>query len=457
LHFESNHLKEEIMKPLPDSPLSLWLDTYGEYHPQPPLEGEITVDVTVIGGGFTGLMTAYELKRAEPALRVAVLEAKTVGYGASGRNGSFAMTVVGLGFGVAPTLMGVERFKAAHRYMMRAVDELDAFIQRENLDCDRIRPGFLRVATTQGYVKRLQHDVERMNRFGFDDIYWLNQAETRARVNSPRYLGALWEPRLVLINPAKLVRAERQLALSQGVEIYENTPAVEIRRQDNFVIQTPNGKVNSQKIAFATNAYTHQFPLLRRKQIPAFTYMVATEPLSDQQLEPIGWAGKEGIEDARNLIHYYRLTPDNRLVMGGGPVGLTFANDLDADRNPAAWRHLEEHIQFLFPSLEGVRLTHRWGGPFSVTVDLTPAMGYVGDRRAVYSVGCIGHGVSASHLNAQTLRDLLLERQSELTAGPFVRQRVIPWPPEPLRSLVAYTLRSYLQVEDWWYERELRG
>ncbi|PWH15805.1 MAG: oxidoreductase [Anaerolineae bacterium] len=445
------------MKPLPDSPLSLWLDTYGEYHPQPPLEGEITVDVTVIGGGFTGLMTAYELKRAEPALRVAVLEAKTVGYGASGRNGSFAMTVVGLGFGVAPTLMGVERFKAAHRYMMRAVDELDAFIQRENLDCDRIRPGFLRVATTQGYVKRLQHDVERMNRFGFDDIYWLNQAETRARVNSPRYLGALWEPRLVLINPAKLVRAERQLALSQGVEIYENTPAVEIRRQDNFVIQTPNGKVNSQKIAFATNAYTHQFPLLRRKQIPAFTYMVATEPLSDQQLEPIGWAGKEGIEDARNLIHYYRLTPDNRLVMGGGPVGLTFANDLDADRNPAAWRHLEEHIQFLFPSLEGVRLTHRWGGPFSVTVDLTPAMGYVGDRRAVYSVGCIGHGVSASHLNAQTLRDLLLERQSELTAGPFVRQRVIPWPPEPLRSLVAYTLRSYLQVEDWWYERELRG
>lgn len=445
------------MKPLPDSPLSLWLDTYGEYHPQPPLEGEITVDVTVIGGGFTGLMTAYELKRAEPALRVAVLEAKTVGYGASGRNGSFAMTVVGLGFGVAPTLMGVERFKAAHRYMMRAVDELDAFIQREHIDCDRIRPGFLRVATTQGYVKRLQHDVERMNRFGFDDIYWLNQAETRARVNSPRYLGALWEPRLVLINPAKLVRAERQLALSQGVEIYENTPAVETRRQDNFVIRTPNGKVNSQKIAFATNAYTHQFPLLRRKQIPAFTYMVATEPLSDQQLEPIGWAGKEGIEDARNLIHYYRLTPDNRLVMGGGPVGLTFANDLDADRNTAAWRHLDEHIHFLFPSLKGVRLTHRWGGPFSVTVDLTPAMGYVGDRRAVYSVGCIGHGVSASHLNAQTLRDLLLERQSELTAGPFVRQRVIPWPPEPLRSLVAYTLRSYLQVEDWWYERELRG
>lgn len=443
------------MKPLPDSPLSLWLDTYGNYQPQPALEGDIKVDLAVIGGGFTGIMTAYELKRAEPSLRVAVLEAKTIGYGASGRNGSFAMTVVGLGFGVMPTLMGAERFKAAHRYMMRAVDELDAFIQREKIECDRIRPGFLRVATTQGYVKRLQEDVERMNRFGFTDIFWLNQAETRARINSPRYLGALWEPRLVLINPAKLVRAERELALQQGVEIYENTPAVEVRQGARFEIHTPRGKVSSAKIAFATNAYTHLFPLLRRKQIPAFTYMVATEPLSEEQLEPIGWAGKEGIEDARNLIHYYRLTPDNRLVMGGGPVGLTFANDLDADRNESVWRHLEEHIQFLFPSLRGVRLTHRWGGPFSVTADLTPAMGYLGDPRAVYSVGCIGHGVSASHLNAQTLRDLLLERQSELTASPFVRRWTIPWPPEPLRSLIAYTLRGYLQLEDWWYERKL--
>ena len=233
--------------------------------------------------------------------------------------------------------------------------------------------------------------------------------------------------------------------------------ALEIRRQDRFEIQTPKGRLSSARLVFATNAYTHLFPFVRRKQIPAFTYMVATEPLSAQQLEPIGWAGREGIEDARNLIHYYRLTPEYRLVMGGGPVGLTYANDLDADRNEAAWRHLEEHIQFLFPSLKGVKITHRWGGPFSVTVDLTPAMGYVGDQRAVYSVGCIGHGVSASHLNAQTLRDLILERKSDLTESPFVRQRVIPWPPEPLRSLVAYTLRGYLQLEDWYYERELKG
>jgi glycine/D-amino acid oxidase-like deaminating enzyme len=161
------------------------------------------------------------------------------------------------------------------------------------------------------------------------------------------------------------------------------------------------------------------------------------------------------VEDARNLIHYYRLTPDNRLVMGGGPVGLTYANDLNADANPAAWNHLERHIHFLFPHLRGVKITHRWGGPFSVTIDLTPCLGYVGDRRAVYALGCIGHGVSMSHLNSQVLRDLVLERQSDLLDCPFVNRKMLPWPGEPLRFAIAFALRGYLQIEDALCERTL--
>jgi len=140
--------------------------------------------------------------------------------------------------------------------------------------------------------------------------------------------------------------------------------------------------------------------------------------------------------------------------MGGGPVGLTWANGLDGDRSESAWRHLEEHIAFLFPSLRGVQITHRWGGPFSVTLDLTPAIGYLGDPRAVYALGCIGHGVSMSHLNAQVLRDLVLERKSELKC-PFVNRRVIPWPPEPIRIAIGAALRAYLRTEDWAYERRI--
>ena len=137
-------------------------------------------------------------------------------------------------------------------------------------------------------------------------------------------------------------------------------------------------------------------------------------------------------------------------------MGLSWANDLDTDRSESAWRHLEEHVAYLFPSLAGVRITHRWGGPISVTANLTPSLGYLGDRRAVYSLGCMGHGVSASHLNAQVLRDLLLERQSELVDSPFVRRRTIPWPPEPLRIGIALAIRGALQLQDWVCERGVR-
>jgi glycine/D-amino acid oxidase-like deaminating enzyme len=440
---------------LPESPPSLWIDTYGPYTSEPALQGKINVGIAVIGGGFTGLMTAYEIKRAEPGMDVALLEAKYIGYGASGRNGSFAMTVIGLGFGTMNMLYGKQFIKDAHTYMERAVDTLDDFILQNDLECDRTRPGFLRVATTPGYIKRLKNDIDLMKSLGFDGIDWIEADQVRSRVNSERYLGALWEARLVLMNPVKLQREEKRLAQQEGVQVYENTPVIEINSGPNFRLKTPSGEVITQKIVLATNAYSHLIPALRHKQMPAFTYMVATEPLSTEQLDPIGWQNGEGVEDARNLIHYYRLTPDKRLVMGGGPVGLVFGSNLNADSNLNAWKHLEEHIYFLFPSLRTTRITHRWGGPFSVTTQLKPALGYLGDHNAVYSLGCIGHGVSMSHLNAQALRDLLLERKSDLTENPFVNRRVIPWPPEPLRSALGVALRSYLHVEDWWYERNL--
>jgi glycine/D-amino acid oxidase-like deaminating enzyme len=141
--------------------------------------------------------------------------------------------------------------------------------------------------------------------------------------------------------------------------------------------------------------------------------------------------------------------------MGGGPVGLSSGANMDVDSSESAWRHLEEHTRLLFPVLKDVKITHRWGGPFSVTLDLTPALGLLGDRRAVYSLGCVGHGVSTTHQNAITLADLLLERQTENTACPFVNRRVIPWPPEPLRSVAAHAIRAYLRIEDWAYERKM--
>ena len=452
------------MPELPDSPLSLWLAEYGAYEPEVPLRGDIDVDVAIIGGGYTGLSAAIALKRRDPSLDVAVLEARTVGYGASGRNGSFAMTVVGLGFGTTALLRGKQFLRRAHAYMEGCVDGLEEFIDEAGLDCDKIRPGFLRVATAPSYVKRLQKQVKLMNSLGFDGISWIDAAATRGRVDSERYLGAMWEPRLLLVNPAKLVREERRYALEHEVRVFEGSPVLATARIGSaaepggrYRLLTPEGSVTSRKLVFAANAYSHLFGELARLQVPAFTYMIATAPLTDEQLEPIGWQGAQGVEDARNLIHYYRLTPDRRIVMGGGPVGLTTGGGLDRDRDQSAWRHLERHLHWLWPHLAEVEVTHRWGGPFSVTADLTPALGYVGDdRNAVYALGCIGHGVAMSYRNGHVLAKLLLgDGEVALSECPFVNRRTIPWPSEPLASMAKHVLRDYLVAEDAFHEKVL--
>ena len=430
-----------------------WHASYGPYEPNAPLAGNVDADVAIVGGGFTGVATAYWLLEAEPSLKVVVLESEVVGYGASGRNGSFAMTVVGLGLDILTKLKGKDFAVAAHRYMERAVDTVGELVEKEKLDCDYIRPGFLRMATTPAYVKRIRKEVELVQELGLDGVEWLDRDAARERVRSDLYLGAWWEPRMALVNPLKLVREMKARAEQRGAIVHEHSPVQSIERGARFTLATAGGSVSAERIVLATNAYSHLLPETRRKQVPAWTYIVATEPLSDAHFDAIGWTGREGVEDARNLIHYYRVTPDNRLLMGGGPVGLSYGTDMDRDANAHAWRHLEQHISELFPALKDVKVEHRWGGPFSVTLDLTPAIGFLGDARAIYSLGCIGHGVSMTHLNGRAIADLLLERNTELANGPFVNRRVLPWPPEPVRLGVSAALRAYLQAEDWAHER----
>lgn len=431
----------------------LWHATYGPYQPSPALSGERRADVAIVGGGFTGIATAHYLLEHDPGLDVVVLEQEVVGYGASGRNGSFAMTVVGLGLDLLAKLKGRRFALAAHRYMERAVDTVGELVADNELDCDYTRPGFLRMATTPDYVERLRKGIDLARSLGIEGVEWLDREAARRRVDSEHYLGAWWEPRTALINPLKLVRETKRVACERGAVVCEHTPVTAIERGSELRLRTPRGAVVADKIVLATNAYSHLLPSLRRKQVPAWTYIVATAPLEEAQLESIGWAGREGVEDARNLVHYYRLTPDRRLLMGGGPVGLGLGRGMSYDSSPRAWAHLERHIATLFPALAGVPITHRWGGPFSVTADLTPAIGRLGDERVLYSLGCIGHGVSMAHLNAQTIRDLLLERGTELCAGPFVDRRLLPWPPEPLRLGVSALMRAGLGAEDAFRER----
>jgi glycine/D-amino acid oxidase-like deaminating enzyme len=250
----------------------------------------------------------------------------------------------------------------------------------------------------------------------------------------------------------------KRVATQFGVQIYERTPVSEIRRDaDTFRVKTATGTVTAGRLVIATNAYSLSIPQVRRQQVPAWTHIVLTEPLTPEQLVPIGWKGREGIEDYRNLVHYYRLTADNRLLMGGSDVTLGFAGNMDRDLNVRTFEQLERDIVAFYPSLKGIKITHRWGGPVSVPIDMTPALGYLGDQRAVYSLGCMGHGVSLTHLNGQVLADLLLERKTEWTECFPVKRRVIPWPPEPIRWAASQAILGYLHAEDAWCERKGLG
>ena len=427
---------------------SYWMTTR-DYTPNDPLQADIEVDVAIVGGGFTGLSAAYHIKKAEPNLKVALLESQVIGFGASGRNGGFNMTLFGLTLEITALRFSKEKAKAAQHYMERAVDYLQELVTDLNIDCDYEHPGFLRVATSEKYKKRILKEMELAHELGLTGIEWLEKEQTREQVQSPMYVGAWWEPRCGILNPAKLSWGWAEVIGPMGVEIFENSPVAEIARENGKIrLDTPNGCVRADKVVMATNAWSHFFKELKRKQVPVWTHIVLTEPLTDAHFKEIGWQNRQGIEDARNLVHYYRLTADNRLVMGGRDVSLSYAYDMEKDLNADTFAGLKKDVRELFPVLKDIKFTHEWGGPVSIPLDMAPAIGFAGDKNVVYSLGTVGHGVSMTHLNGRTVADLILERQTELTDVFFVNRRTIPWPPEPLRNLTIKAILGYMHWED---------
>ncbi len=436
---------------------SYWLTTR-EYTPNDSLREEVDVDVAIIGGGFTGLTTAYFLKKAEPGTKVALLEGQVIGFGASGRNAGFSMTKFGLLHSITALRFGKQRTIEAHNYNCRAVEQLRSLVTSLDLDCDYEHPGFLGVATCPVHQKRLEHEYEFVtNKLGIKEISWIDERELRSRLDSPMYVGgAWWEPRTGILNPAKLAWSWKKVIQQLGVQVYENSPVVEIAREGGRVtLHAAEGRVRARKLVLATNAWSHLFSPTKRKQVPLWTYIALTEPLNEAQFKAIGWQTREGVEDFRDFVHYYRLTADNRILMGGRDVDWTAGYEVPAakDRNSGIFDGLKKDVIQMFPALKGIAFTHQWGGPVSVPMDLAPAMGYAGGKDVVYSLGCMGHAVSMTHLNGQTLADLVLERDTEQTRTFFVNRWTIPYPPEPIRTLAAKAFVKVLRWEDRRYDK----
>ncbi len=432
---------------------SYWLTTR-EYEPGDRLNETVKVDIAVIGGGFTGLSSAYHIKKQEPSLDVALLESEVIGFGASGRNGGFSMTKIGLMLGLTALRFGKEKSKQAHGYAEKAVDYTKELIESLNIDCDYEHSGFLWVATSEKFKKRLHKEYEFISNLGIEGIELIDESNLRNRVNSPLYVGgAWWEPRSGILNPAKLAWGWKDVIVGQGVQVYENSPVIEIKKEKGrFRLLTENGEVMADKVILAANAWSHFFGKVKFKQTPVWSYIVMTEPLSEKHFAEIGWKGRESIEDFRDLVHYYRLTNDNRLVFGGRDVSLSWGKNMDKDLDENIFQKLKDDVQKTFPPLKGINFTHQWGGPVSATLDLFPAMGYAGDKNFIYSLGCVGHGVSLTQLNGRLLADLALEQKSELTGMFFVNRKTVPMPPEPFKRMALQGIVSFMRWEDRTYD-----
>ncbi len=443
---------------------SWWLEQAGVgYVEHPELEGVVRADVLIIGGGFTGVSAAYHLKRDYPELRVVLLEADVVGYGASGRNAGFVTTLLGQSPGLMALRFGRRGVAQARRYMERAVDYVDRLVREYNLDCEYAPTELLRVATSPASARRLRRESEYARPGGADGAEWIGGEwigadEVRALVDSPTYLGALRTRPAALLNPARFVRELKRIATDVGAEVYEHSPVIHLEFTRPVRAQTPRGAVEADSLVLATNAYTAQFAQVKDRQYPVHTYVVLTEPLTPEQLDSLGWRGGQAVADARYQVHQYRLTPDHRLLVGGGDVHYFYGDFVGIDRYAPAFDHLERFIHATFPALRGIRISHHWGGPVSATFDMAPVLGYAGSgRRVIYAAGYMGHGMALAVLNGQTVSDMLGNRHTELTDAFFVNRATLPIPPEPLRAPLVNGILGLMHARDAFDERHGLG
>jgi glycine/D-amino acid oxidase-like deaminating enzyme len=410
------------------STVPLWLDTPARPSPRPSLDGDTDTDLLVVGGGFTGLWSALRAVERRPGRRVLLLEADRLAEHATGRNGGFCEASLTHG-----EANGRDRWPGEYDVLDRLGREnlaaIAGTVERYGIDCDLRLTGTLTVATRPHEVAWLEPDEP-----GF-----LDRDRVRALVDSPTYLAGRLDPdSCALVDPARLAWGLAAAAESRGARVCEATPALDLRVQDGRVaVRTPSGTVTADRVVLATNAFR---PLLRRLRwwtVPVYDHVLATEPLTAGQLAAVGWAGRQGVSDAGNRFHYYRLTADDRVVWGGYDAVYHYGRRIDPalEDRPATHRLLAEHFRETFPQLADVRFTHRWGGVIDTCTRFCAFFGTALRGRAAYAMGFTGLGVGASRFAADVVLDLLEGADTERTRLAMVRRRPVPFPPEPLASV----------------------
>lgn len=442
------------------STVPFWLDTDERPSPLPPLTEDLDAELLIVGGGFTGLWTALQAKERTPDRHVVLVEANSIGWAASGRNGGFCAASLTHGYDNGQTHLPEENERLA-ALGRENLDAIETAVTRYGMDCEFERTGELDVATEDYQVADLRagHDPEA----GF--IFYSRQ-ELAQLVKSPTYKAALWDSREVaMVNPAKLCWELLRVIRELGVEVFEGTKVTNVSDRKTTVAVTTetNGAeteandaaasatITADRVALATNVFPSLLKRVSLHTVPVYDYALMTEPLTAEQMESIGWEGRQGIGDCANRFHYYRLTADNRILFGGWDAVYHYGRQVSwkYDQRPETFTTLAEHFFDTFPQLSGLRFTHKWGGPIDTCSRFFSFFTTAYGKKVVMAAGFTGLGVGASRFAGTVMLDLLSGESTELTELEMVRKLPLPFPPEPAAWLgIRLTTQALIKADE---------
>lgn len=416
---------------------SYWMDDDDAPNDSSRLVGKDQADLVIVGGGFTGLWAAIDAKDFDPSLDVVIVEGNRIAFGATGRNGGFVAS--SLTHGLAN---GINRWPSEMHKIVKLgqenLDAIEAFIAAEKIDCDWKRVGEIDVAMEPYQVEDIKPFVEIAAEYG-EHLQWLDQDEVRAKLNSPTYLGGLYDhDGVATVDPARLAWGLRDAALRRGVRIFEHSMVTALDDHgDRMEVITDFGSITAPRVLLATNAFPPLLKRLKNYIVPVYDAVLVTQELTEQNWRDIGWDERQGISDSGNQFHYYRPTEDGRILWGGFDATYHWRSGFGADyeRTTESWAKIAGHFFETFPQLAGLKFDYAWSGAIDTCSRFCAFWGQTNDNKVAYVTGYTGLGVGASRFGALVAIDLLFDRDTDRRQLEMVRTKPLPFPPEPLKSI----------------------